>query len=123
MKCSAWLTFDDRRKKGSGTPYKKMHVLAPNPIRVWVEGMEICNGNLVGSVGAVEEPEWGGVSAELRVELTCDRCGNSLHEIVDPVDSVRAQRLVERAFTEYVANHELADLEEFWLHWYKEGRK
>lgn len=38
---------------------------------------QICDGEIEIDIQAVDEPYYGGSSAELRVEFRCNKCGNS----------------------------------------------
>jgi hypothetical protein len=41
--------------------------------------LQECQGKIVGTIQAVEEPYYGGVSADLSVEFKCDTCGHSYY--------------------------------------------
>ena len=38
------------------------------------KGLSICNGDINIRIKAVEEPEWGGHTTELKLEATCIKC-------------------------------------------------
>lgn len=56
-----------------------------------------CDGVLVASVKAVDEPYMGGSSAALEIVVTCDRCGHTYHGPSMPTTSDEISRLVTAA--------------------------
>ena len=38
--------------------------------------MELCDGEIIVSIQAVDEPDWGSSSAVLEVSYKCNKCGN-----------------------------------------------
>jgi len=39
------------------------------------KGSEVCGGNIIVTVEAIDEPQWGGTSASLEITYKCDNCG------------------------------------------------
>lgn len=56
-----------------------------------------CDGALVASVKAVDEPYMGGSSASLEILVTCERCGHTYHGPSVPTTSDELGRLVTAA--------------------------
>lgn len=83
MNCGAFVVWEERRRRGSGKPYMKVSRSWPS----WVlfvnkeEAAKIptdavrCDGNIIATIQAVDEPYMGGHSAELEVTYKCDKCG------------------------------------------------
>lgn len=102
MRCRAWLQITEKTDKKGRTrttlrqvsddylrryplraPGEKdwdgksyQYVKLGNPIP---SGAELCGGNIIATVRAIDEPYFGGSSAELEVHLECDRCKNTFH--------------------------------------------
>lgn len=100
MRCGAYVVYEERRRKGSGKPYMKKVKCAPS----WIafvnpdgipEGAERCDGNIIATVAAVDEPYMGGTSAKLEIEYKCDKCGetfyNELPEDAESLSTVLTQ--------------------------------
>jgi hypothetical protein len=53
------------------------------------DDMELCDGNIVASILAVNEPDWGGTYAELEIKYVCDKCGcNYFGELPQTVEEL-----------------------------------
>lgn len=84
MRCNARIRRELVRHKGnSAKQYVRIHLITshhwwtkypddPN----WAD-TEACDGTVVATVEAEDEPYFGGRSAELRVQFKCDLCGNT----------------------------------------------
>lgn len=95
LQCGAYVRYEERRRKGSGKPYLKPSI----PVTWWQvpgegpfsadgknfrsreelvnAGYVVCDGNVVATVKAEDEPYFGGASAVLAVSYRCDKCGNT----------------------------------------------
>ena len=81
MKCRTRVLWRDARRKGNGEPYRKAvgHYYPGFPIDSIQHGtvgrLEVCEGRIVATVAAHDEPEWGGSRAVLEIAYKCDVCG------------------------------------------------
>ncbi len=102
MKCGSIVKY---KMYGKKKPVRKPCMWA-TPYHQFVEGwtqktiedregpgdIEICDGELSVKIEAVDEPDWGGHSARLEVEIKCKKCG-ALHQSFN--QSEYLSRLVE----------------------------
>lgn len=85
MRCHSLIVCDDRRRKGTGKQYQKMRIvgnaLFPGSLEVKAadcERIELCQGRIIATIKAVDEPTWGGTYASLRLEYRCEKCSDSV---------------------------------------------
>lgn len=77
MKCEARILRENKVKKHwSVWPETNYGPVSPDNV---IEGhrfgdLPVCGGDVDAKVEAVDEPYWGGCSAQLQVTLTCSRC-------------------------------------------------
>jgi hypothetical protein len=86
MKCDARVVEVERRKKGSGEPYKAVKFVAIaggigsgvyNNLDTIESLTQKCDGHIRASVMARDEPDWGGTHARLEVTYECEKCKNT----------------------------------------------
>lgn len=89
MTCSAYVLYRERRKRGTGKPYQKVvrwfardvdvheQVIKDDLARFGASVTELirCAGRIVATISAIEEPYFGGTSAEISIKYRCDTCG------------------------------------------------
>lgn len=91
MKCGSFVLWVTARRKGSGNSYERVKETvswwgtrdlgiradpgAKTSAEYLAEGYVRCDGNIVASVCAVDEPDWGHSYAKLEVGYKCDKCG------------------------------------------------
>jgi hypothetical protein len=81
MKCGTRVLYRDARRRGNGAPYRKAvrwyHSAFPETGIPDAEKplLEICDGKIIATVAAVNEPDWGGTYANLEIAYKCETCG------------------------------------------------
>jgi len=103
MKCGCYIRWDERNSKGNKA--KKLiarEIVSPawlgrngKTLKEWIEEhneyakpkhqinadeLEVCQGNIVVKVKAVDEAYFGGCSSALEIEYWCDVCGCNHYE-------------------------------------------
>ena len=115
MKCGTLVRYVERKrkKKGGGyttrlvadrwvTPWhqkvEEWSIDYPNPTHPdWKkEDFIKCDGDIVASIEAVDEPDWGCSYASLRIDYKCNKCGASYFPEL-PQDSESLSKLVTEA--------------------------
>ncbi len=102
MKCNTRVVWRDARRKGSGKPYRKAirwyHSGFPDATIPVEERavMEVCDGAIVATINARDEPEWGGSYATLEIAYKCHTCGASAFPHL-PSNSEQISKLVTAA--------------------------
>jgi len=95
MKCVAWVVYATNIK--ANPKYRRRKPIGWWPVDdpAWVNTIRLqhtsmlvedavkCDGNIVASISAVDEPQWGGSYPELKIEYRCDRCGSNQDWYVD----------------------------------------
>lgn len=74
MQCNTWFKRDSKGK------IKRRNIVPYYTEREFhndIEGMELCDGEIVATVRAIEEPCFGGTLASFDIEYHCSKCGNS----------------------------------------------
>lgn len=93
MKCGSYVLYVEARKKGSGEPYQRVKetvswwgtsdmgirndAKAPSSLDLLQRGYNACHGTVQATVSAVDDPYWGGTSAQLEIDYKCDTCGQT----------------------------------------------
>lgn len=113
MKCNSLLIYYKEPIKGkkklfaSISPSWKpepdfMEYWAKNNVSPKIKGKidlvntENCEGKIVATVSAIDEPYFGGSSAELKISYKCDKCGQSYYEELPQIASSLSEWITKK---------------------------
>jgi hypothetical protein len=105
MTCNTRVLWQERKRRGSGAPYQKAvrwyhSGFAPEAIpEAERDQLVVCDGPVVATIAAVDEPDYGGTYAVLEIGYKCGKCGASVFPHL-PQDAESLSRFVTDAIQE-----------------------